>query len=234
MKRAHPLATDDQLVASPGVAAYRDGVTVICELAARFTAAQWAAPTPCHDWRAADIAGHLRCMADDYHEFLDDAPDSRLARLMATGFPAATLARKLERQNAAELAELPDVPRPRAHRRVRRIGPVLRGPGAAAVGPSAPLATGAPSSPSARWPAWPVPNGTSTPGTWPGRSAWITVPPTRSSCSKAGGKERRRCARPRRRPCWSRRRWRATCGRRCCACSGGSRLDGLSAFTCVA
>jgi len=95
-----------------GMAAYRDGVTVICELAARFTAAQWAAPTPCHDWRAADVAGHLRCMADDYHEFLDDAPDSRLARLMATGFPAATLARKLERQNAAELAELPDVPAP--------------------------------------------------------------------------------------------------------------------------
>jgi len=29
---------------------------------------------------------------------------------MATGFPAATLARKLGRQNAAELAELPDVP----------------------------------------------------------------------------------------------------------------------------
>ena len=29
---------------------------------------------------------------------------------MATGFPAATLARKLARQNAAELAELPDVP----------------------------------------------------------------------------------------------------------------------------
>ncbi len=51
-------------------------------------------------------------MADDYHEYLDDAPESRLARLMATGFPAATLARKLERQNAAELAELPDVPAP--------------------------------------------------------------------------------------------------------------------------
>ena len=94
----------------PGIAAYRDGVTVICELAARFTAEQWAAPTPCGDWRAADVAGHLRCMADDYHEYLDDAPGSRLARLMATGFPAATLARKQARQNAAELAELPDVP----------------------------------------------------------------------------------------------------------------------------
>ncbi len=96
----------------PGLAAYRDGVTVICELAARFNDAQWAAPTPCGDWRAADVAGHLRCMADDLHEYLDDAPYSRLARLMGTGFPAATLARKQARQNAAELAILPDEPAP--------------------------------------------------------------------------------------------------------------------------
>jgi hypothetical protein len=92
------------------MAAYRDGVTVICELARQFTEAGWAAPTPCSEWRAADLAGHLRCVADDYHEYLDDAPASRLARLMATGFSAETLARKLARQNAAELAELPDVP----------------------------------------------------------------------------------------------------------------------------
>ncbi|HEX4257228.1 MAG TPA: maleylpyruvate isomerase N-terminal domain-containing protein [Streptosporangiaceae bacterium] len=96
----------------PGLAAYRDGVTVICELAARFNDAQWTAPTPCGDWRAADVAGHLRCMADDLHEYLDDAPYSRLARLMGTGFPAATLARKQARQNAAELAILPDEPAP--------------------------------------------------------------------------------------------------------------------------
>jgi hypothetical protein len=49
-------------------------------------------------------------MADDLHEYLDDAPHSRLARLMGTGFPAATLARKQARQNAAELAILPDEP----------------------------------------------------------------------------------------------------------------------------
>ena len=101
-----------QWSAGPGLAAYRDGVTVICELAARFTDAQWEAAAPYGDWRAADIAGQLRCMADDYHEYLDDAPDSRLARLMGTGFPAATLARKQARQDAAELAELPDVPAP--------------------------------------------------------------------------------------------------------------------------
>ncbi len=93
-----------------GLTAYQDGVTVICELAAQFSAATWGAATPCAEWRAADLAGHLRCGADDYHEYLDDAPGSRLARLMATGVHRDTLARKLARQNAAELAALPDLP----------------------------------------------------------------------------------------------------------------------------
>ena len=94
------------------LAAYRDGVTVICELAAQFSHAAWLGATPCADWRAVDLAGHLRCIADDYQEYLDDAPASRLARLMATGAPADSLARKLARQNAAELAALPDVAGP--------------------------------------------------------------------------------------------------------------------------
>ncbi len=92
------------------LAAYRDGVTVVCELAAQFTDATWLAATPCAEWRAVDLAGHLRCVADDYHEYLDDAPASRLARLMATGTPADSLARKLARQNSAELAALADAP----------------------------------------------------------------------------------------------------------------------------
>jgi uncharacterized protein (TIGR03083 family) len=98
--------------AVPGLGAYRDGVTVICELAAQFSARAWGAATPCAEWRAADLAGHLRCVADDYHEYLDEAPGSRLARLMATGAHPDTLARKLARQNAAELAALPDRPPP--------------------------------------------------------------------------------------------------------------------------
>jgi hypothetical protein len=92
------------------LAAYRDGITVICELAVQFSEAEWLAPTPCTEWLAVDLAGHLRCVADDYHEYLDDAPASRLARLMATGAPPDSLARKLARQNAAELAALPDAP----------------------------------------------------------------------------------------------------------------------------
>lgn len=90
----------------PALAAYHAGVMVVCELAAQITADGWAAPTPCPEWRAADLAGHLRCVADDLHEYLDEAPASRLARLMATGAHPDRLARKLARQNAAELAVL--------------------------------------------------------------------------------------------------------------------------------
>lgn len=92
----------------PALAAYSDAVSIIGELAAQFGDEAWSNPTPCADWRAADLAGHLRCAADDYHEYLDDAPVSRLARLLATGAHPDTLARKLARQNAAELAALPD------------------------------------------------------------------------------------------------------------------------------
>lgn len=96
----------------PVIGAYHDGITVICELAGQFGSHGWQAPTPCAEWRAADLAGHLRCVADDYHEYLDDAPSSRFARLMATGTDPDALARKLARQNAAELATLPDLPAP--------------------------------------------------------------------------------------------------------------------------
>jgi Mycothiol maleylpyruvate isomerase N-terminal domain len=94
----------------PALEAFHDGITVICEIAAQLTEEAWAGPSPCAEWRVADLAGHLRCVADDYQEYLDDAPVSRLARLMATGVHADTLTRKLARQNAAELAALPDMP----------------------------------------------------------------------------------------------------------------------------
>ncbi len=96
----------------PALAALNDGVTVICQLAAQFAGAAWSGPTSCPEWRVSDLAGHLRCVTDDYHEYLDDAPASRLARLMGTGAHPATLARKLARQNAAELAALPDASGP--------------------------------------------------------------------------------------------------------------------------
>lgn len=88
--------------------AYDEAVAAICRMAAQFDELTWSAPTPIPDWRASEIAGHLRCVADDLHEYLDEAPMSRYARLMATGAHADTLGRKLARQNAAELAALPD------------------------------------------------------------------------------------------------------------------------------
>jgi mycothiol maleylpyruvate isomerase-like protein len=92
----------------PALAAYHAGVTVVCELASQFTQEAWRLPTPCPEWRAFELAAHLRCVADDYHEYLDDAPVSRLARLMASSAGPESLARKLARQNAAELAALAD------------------------------------------------------------------------------------------------------------------------------
>jgi uncharacterized protein (TIGR03083 family) len=95
----------------PVLRAFEDGVAAIGRLAAAFgIPEEWAARTPCPEWRARDLAGHLRCVADDYHEYLDDAPASRYARLLGSGPHPQALARKLARQNAAELAALPDAP----------------------------------------------------------------------------------------------------------------------------
>ncbi|MGO8959702.1 MAG: maleylpyruvate isomerase N-terminal domain-containing protein [Streptosporangiaceae bacterium] len=92
----------------PVLAVYNAGIAAICRLAAQFDETTWSAQTPCPEWRACDLAGHLRCISDDLHEYLDEAPVSRYARLMATGAHPDTLSRKLARQNAAELAALAD------------------------------------------------------------------------------------------------------------------------------
>jgi uncharacterized protein (TIGR03083 family) len=95
----------------PVLRAFEDGVAAIGRMAVAFgIPEEWEARTPCPEWRARDLAGHLRCIADDYHEYLDDAPASRYARLLGSGPHPQALARKLARQNAAELAALPDAP----------------------------------------------------------------------------------------------------------------------------
>jgi uncharacterized protein (TIGR03083 family) len=130
------LAADRDFAAVDGPAAYHDGIRAVLKIAGQFTSQTWNAATPCPEWRAADLAAHLRCVADDYHEYLDDAPVSRLARLMATGAHPDTIARKLARQNAAELAALSDGT-PEEHiaafaesalRYAARLGPLLRLP----------------------------------------------------------------------------------------------------------
>ncbi|REF00221.1 maleylpyruvate isomerase N-terminal domain-containing protein [Thermomonospora umbrina] len=84
---------------------YQEGVRAIRGLAARVE--DWSAPTPCTEWTALDLAGHLRCVAENQLEYLQDAPDSRLATLFAQNAPSAVLIRQQARQNAAELAVLP-------------------------------------------------------------------------------------------------------------------------------
>jgi len=92
------------------LAAYEAGVAAVCRITESIDQATWAAQTRCPEWRAAELAGHLRCVADDLHEYLDAAPVSRYARLMSTGAHPDSLSRKLARQNAAELAALADAP----------------------------------------------------------------------------------------------------------------------------
>lgn len=87
---------------------YQDGVRAIRDLAARVL--DWTAPTPCTEWQTMDLAGHLRCVAESYLEYLQDAPDSRLAKLFARDTASAVLIRQQARQNAAELAVLPPEP----------------------------------------------------------------------------------------------------------------------------
>jgi hypothetical protein len=92
------------------LAAYEAGIAAVCRITAPLDQAGWAAQTACPEWRAFELAGHLRCVADDLHEYLDAAPVSRYARLMGTGGHPDSLIRKLARQNAAELAALADAP----------------------------------------------------------------------------------------------------------------------------
>jgi uncharacterized protein (TIGR03083 family) len=111
VERTHPRGLSAPLRESvPALAAYDAGVAAICQLASQFDDFSWGAQTPCLEWRAFELAGHLRCIADDFHEYLDEAPVSRYARLMATGAHPDALGRKLARQNAAELAALADAP----------------------------------------------------------------------------------------------------------------------------
>ncbi|MQA86813.1 MAG: hypothetical protein GEV03_19825 [Streptosporangiales bacterium] len=94
------------------IALFLDGIAVICHLTGEFSGSDWAEPTPCNGWQALDVAGHLRCLAENCHEYLDEAPNSRLARLMSRDPPLEELNQQLARQNAAALAALPSASGP--------------------------------------------------------------------------------------------------------------------------
>jgi len=44
-----------------------DGVIMMEEIASIVTGDEWARPTPCPEWSAADLLGHTACIAEDYN-----------------------------------------------------------------------------------------------------------------------------------------------------------------------
>ena len=53
--------------------AQRDGIAALQHIAERFEAPDWAKATGCAGWIALDLAGHLVCVADLWHDVLDRA-----------------------------------------------------------------------------------------------------------------------------------------------------------------
>lgn len=81
------------------LAAYADGLQAIERSANDVT--DWLAATPCAQWRAIDLAGHLLAVARYYHGLLDAAAAGR----HRTGLPRSD---DLQAMNARELAALPE------------------------------------------------------------------------------------------------------------------------------
>lgn len=79
--------------------AYDDGVHAV--QAAATALSDWRRPTPCADWDATALAGHLLAIARYYHRLLDAAVQAR---------PLVDLPRgpRLQAMNATDLAALPD------------------------------------------------------------------------------------------------------------------------------
>lgn len=79
------------------LAAYADGLEAVEAIAGRVT--DWSAPTPCGQWQAVDLAGHLLAIARYFHDLLDAAEAAR----PRTGLPTG---RSLDAMNAHDLIEL--------------------------------------------------------------------------------------------------------------------------------
>jgi hypothetical protein len=78
--------------------AFLDGVSAIELIAVRLAEEDWAGPTPCSEWTAADLAGHVRCAADDYNAVLDGVLCGRIDPVLRGV--------SLAQHNAARLAAL--------------------------------------------------------------------------------------------------------------------------------
>ncbi|MDH2429190.1 maleylpyruvate isomerase N-terminal domain-containing protein [Sphaerisporangium sp. TRM90804] len=58
------------------------GAEAIETIASRMSDDDWFAPTPCHEWDAADLLDHAFCIAEDYNRFLDCVMDGRTGPLL--------------------------------------------------------------------------------------------------------------------------------------------------------
>src|SRR5258708_747399 len=85
--------------ATAGLSAYRDGVTVICELAAQFSARAWRAATPCAELRATHPRGALPHGGVELQQGLHAATSSRAG-------PAAGAGHRMRRSVAGPAAGL--------------------------------------------------------------------------------------------------------------------------------
>jgi hypothetical protein len=85
------------------LAAYADGLQAIERYAQ--SVADWSAATPCAQWRAVDLAGHLLAIARYYHALLDAAEVGH----HRTGLPRGD---DLVAMNARDLARLPQASGP--------------------------------------------------------------------------------------------------------------------------
>ena len=48
-------------------------IEAIVNITVQFTAADWQRPTPCEEWTALDLAGHVLAVTDMWNDHLDDA-----------------------------------------------------------------------------------------------------------------------------------------------------------------
>lgn len=81
------------------LAAYFEGVRALEYLASRLPDDDWERSTPCTEWTASDLVGHVLCVADDHNALLDCLIDGHDKPLR--------LSDDLALHNAARLAQLP-------------------------------------------------------------------------------------------------------------------------------
>jgi len=80
------------------LAAIVEGIDALESIAAGYGDDQWGLRTPCDEWDATALAGHVRCVSRWYHAWLDRAEDGEITKPFDSS--------ELPEQNRLALAEL--------------------------------------------------------------------------------------------------------------------------------